>query len=326
MADETNLTSNGEVPSSSAAPRTITVIGVAFRDNAKSYYFDPRGRTFRTGDPVVVDTARGPEFGTVTQANRDVPATEIVPPLRPVLRPALKDDVARYEHNRKIEADATDVFPKKAAEYGLEMKLVEVECAFDNSKLIFYFTAENRVDFRELVRDLAGMFHTRIELRQIGIRDEARMLGGIGPCGRPFCCSTFLTDFGQVSIKMAKEQNFSLSSSKISGCCGRLMCCLRYEHETYEEAQKTMPKMGSLVMTENGAGTVVETRPLARTVKVRLLEKQEPPKTYPVSAVTPMKKPQGGTKLAEAPAADDKPTEDKPARKPDRRPRDRRRK
>ena len=304
MAEEIHVTNDEEAPKKTAAPRTFTVIGVTFRDNAKSYYFDPKGRVYRVGDKVIVDTARGAEFGTVSIANRDVAETEIVSPLRPVLRAALKDDIARYEHNRKIEADAAAIFPKKAAEYNLEMKLADVECAFDNSKLIFYFTAENRVDFRELVRDLAGMFHTRIELRQIGIRDEAKMLGGIGPCGRPYCCSTFLTDFGQVSIKMAKEQNFSLNSTKISGCCGRLMCCLRYEHETYEEAQKTMPKMGALVMTENGPGTVVETRPLSQTVKVRLTEKQEPPKTYSVTDITPMKKPQGG-----------KPAEKKPGEK-----------
>ena len=307
MADEIHVTTDGDVPENPGTPRTYTVIGVSFRDNPKNYYFDPKGRIFRIGDKVIVDTAHGAEFGTVSLANREVAASEIVPPLRPVLRPALKDDVARFERNLKIEADATAIFPKKAAEYKLDMKLAEVECAFDNSKLIFYFTAENRVDFRELVRDLAGMFHTRIELRQIGIRDEAKMLGGIGPCGRPYCCSTFLTDFGQVSIKMAKEQNFSLNSTKISGCCGRLMCCLRYEHETYEEAQKTMPKMGALVMTENGPGTVVETRPLSQTVKVRLTEKQESPKTYSVADIKPMKKPQNGK------PAEKKPTEKKPS-------------
>lgn len=306
MAEETPVITDGEVPEKPAAPRTYTVVGVTFRDNPKSYYFDPKGRVFRLGDKVIVDTARGAEFGTVSLTNREVPEGEITPPLRPVLRAALKDDVARFERNLKIETDAAAVFPTKAAEYKLDMKLARVECAFDNSKLIFYFTAENRVDFRELVRDLAGMFHTRIELRQIGIRDEAKMLGGIGPCGRPYCCSTFLTDFGQVSIKMAKEQNFSLNSTKISGCCGRLMCCLRYEHETYEEAQKTMPKMGALVMTENGPGTVVETRPLSQTVKVRLTEKQEPPKTYSVTDITPMKKPQNN-KPAEKKAPEKKP-------------------
>ena len=306
MAEETPVITDGEVPEKPATPRTYTVVGVTFRGNPKSYYFDPKGRVFRLGDKVIVDTARGAEFGTVSLANREVPEGEITPPLRPVLRAALKDDVARFERNLKIETDAAAVFPTKAAEYKLGMKLARVECAFDNSKLIFYFTAENRVDFRELVRDLAGMFHTRIELRQIGIRDEAKMLGGIGPCGRPYCCSTFLTDFGQVSIKMAKEQNFSLNSTKISGCCGRLMCCLRYEHETYEEAQKTMPKMGALVMTENGPGTVVETRPLSQTVKVRLTEKQEPPKTYSVTDITPMKKPQNN-KPAEKKAPEKKP-------------------
>ena len=290
MADEIKESPVDRESEQKPESSTCVVIGVAFDDGGKLYYFDPQEHTYRAGDLVIVDTARGPAFGKVGLANKEVPSTELVSPLRPVIRAALKDDIARHEHNKKIEEHAAEVFPEKAAQYQLEMKLARVECAFDNSKLIFYYTAENRVDFRALVKDLAGMFHTRIELRQIGVRDEAKMLGGIGPCGRPFCCSTFLSDFGQVSIKMAKEQNFSLNSSKISGCCGRLMCCLRYEHEIYEEAQKTMPKMGATVMTENGPGVVVETRPLTQTVKVRLTEKQEPPKTYSVSDVKPIRK------------------------------------
>lgn len=275
------------------APETTEVVGVTFREAGKTYYFAPEGKQYRVDDAVIVDTARGMEFGRVTAANKRVPSSEIVPPLRSILRLALKDDHVRWEKNQKIEKEAAAIFPGKVAQHNLEMKLVDVECAFDNSKLIFYFTAESRVDFRELVKELASQFRTRIELRQIGIRDEAKMLGGIGSCGRPFCCSTFLTDFGQVSIKMAKEQNFSLNSAKISGCCGRLMCCLRFEHETYEEAQKKMPRIGTTVSTKDGLGVVVETRPLEETLKVRIEGKQEAPKSYPLSEVTPIK---GGQK------------------------------
>ncbi len=267
------------------------VVGVSFREAGKTYYFSPDGKTYRLGDKVIADTSRGMEFGTVTASNKEVGEHEIVPPLRKILRLAVKDDFARWEKNKKIEEEATRIFPEKAENRKLEMKLVDVECAFDNSKLIFYFTAENRVDFRELVKELASHFRTRIELRQIGIRDEAKMLGGIGSCGRPFCCSTFLADFGQVSIKMAKEQNFSLNSAKISGCCGRLMCCLRFEHEAYEEAAKIMPRIGQPVMTDNGTGVVVETRPLEGTVKVRLDNKQEAPKSYDAVDITPIKRP-----------------------------------
>lgn len=282
---------------------TVEIVSVCFRGTGKSYDFNPAGKVFRVGDAVIVDTARGMEYGTVTAANRRIPQTDVVAPLRAVLRLAQHDDTARMERNRAIEAEAARIFPEKAAKYHLEMKLVDVEYAFDNSKLVFYFTAESRVDFRELVKDLASQFRTRIELRQIGIRDEAKMLGGIGACGRPFCCSTFLTDFGQVSIKMAKEQNFSLNSAKISGCCGRLMCCLRFEHEAYEEAQKTTPKVGATVETENGTGVVVETRPLEQTVKVRLDQKQEGTKLFSCGDVTVIRR-------QKAPAAKQQ-TEDK---------------
>ncbi len=271
-------------------PTSYEVVGVSFRPNGKVYYFSPDERKYAVGDTVIVDTARGAEFGYVAAANKQVRASEVVLPLRRILRATTADDISRNEHNKKVEADAAALFPKKVQNFGLEMKLVDVEYAFDGSKLVFYFTAENRVDFRELVKDLASVFRCRIELRQIGIRDEAKMLGGIGPCGRPFCCSTFLSDFGQVSIKMAKDQNFSLNSTKISGCCGRLMCCLRFEHETYEEAQKALPRVGSAVMTENGSGVVIETRPLAHSVKVRLDDKQEPPKNYDASEVTPLRR------------------------------------
>ena len=277
------------------APTTL-VVGISFKSGGKVYYFDPQDMQFSVGDHVIVSTARGDEYGYVTQANKAVNTSELVLPLRQVLRMVTREDIARHERNLKIIQEATDLFPKKVEQHGLEMKLVDVECAFDNSKLIFYFTAEGRVDFRELVKDLAGVFRTRIDLRQIGIRDEAKMLGGIGSCGRPFCCSTFLTDFGQVSIKMAKEQNFSLNSAKISGCCGRLMCCLRYEHEVYEDAQKTMPRVGAAVMTEHGPGVVVETRPLTQTVKVKLDDKQEAPRVYECSQITIVRRPKkGGT-------------------------------
>ena len=272
-------------------PETTVVVGISFKTGGKVYYFDPQDMQLSVGDHVIVTTARGDEYGYVIQANKEVKTSELVLPLRQVLRMVTRDDIARHERNQKTQEEAARIFPKKVQQYGLEMKLVDVECAFDNSKLIFYFTADSRVDFRELVKDLASVFRTRIELRQIGIRDEAKMLGGIGSCGRPFCCSTFLTDFGQVSIKMAKDQNFSLNSAKISGCCGRLMCCLRYEHEVYEEAQKALPRVGAAVMTENGPGIVVETRPLTQTVKVKLDDKQEAPKVYDCSQITPIRRP-----------------------------------
>ncbi len=272
------------------SPSTYEVVGVSFRPTGKVYYFNPCGKKYAAGDTVIVDTARGAEFGYVTSANRMVRASEVILPLRRILRATTAEDLARHERNKQVEKEAAAIFPEKAAAYKLEMKFVDVEYAFDGSKLVFYFTAESRVDFRELVKDLASVFRCRIELRQIGIRDEAKMLGGIGPCGRPYCCSTFLADFGQVSIKMAKEQNFSLNSNKISGCCGRLMCCLRFEHEAYEEELKTMPRCGAAVMTENGPGVVVELKPLTRTVKVRLDDKQEAPKYYNVSDITIIRK------------------------------------
>jgi len=208
-------------------------------------------------------------MGTVKLANKTVKASEIVSPLKPVTRIATKDDIERDEANKRAEVEAIEICKKKIASHKLGMDLVGAEYTFDNSKLIFYFTCESRVDFRELVKDLATTFRTRIELRQIGIRDEAKMMGGLGVCGRKFCCSNFLSDFVQVSIKMAKEQNFSLNSAKVSGACGRLMCCLRYEHETYEEAIRNTPPVGSQVSTKEGVGTVVETHPLRAEVKVK---------------------------------------------------------
>ena len=259
----------------------VEIIGINFREAGKIYYFAPGKFTLSQGERVIVDTARGVEIGTVKIPNKKVPTSEIVPPLKAIIRPATAEDLERNEKNHELEIDAALICKKKIAAHKLEMSLVAVEYTFDRAKLIFYFTCESRVDFRELVKDLASTFHTRIELRQIGIRDEAKMMGGLGICGRKYCCSGFLTDFVQVSIKMAKEQNFSLNSSKVSGACGRLMCCLRYEHETYEEAIKVTPPSGSTVKTPDGVGTVTETRPLAGEVRVKLNDNdKDAPKLY----------------------------------------------
>ena len=261
------------------------VVGVRFRQVGKVYYFSPGGLTVTPETQVIVETARGIEIGTASSGNIFVNNKDIVAPLRPILRIATEEDIKHSEENRKKELEAFDLCKKKIEEHSLEMNLIDAEYTFDNNKLLFYFTSDGRVDFRELVKDLASLFRTRIELRQIGIRDEAKLKGGIGLCGRPYCCNSFLTDFVQVSIKMAKEQNFSLNSAKISGACGRLMCCLRYEHETYEEEIKKTPAVGFLVETENGTGVVIESNPLAATIKVRLEDKPEQPKTYSRDAV-----------------------------------------
>lgn len=245
------------------------IVGVKFRDAGKVYYFAPGELEINQGDCVIVETARGVEYGFVAEGNSFVPSNKIVPPLRPVIRIADEKDRERYETNKRLEAEAFEICRQKIAEHNLEMKLIEAEYTFDNSKLLFYFSADVRVDFRYLVKDLASVFRTRIELRQIGIRDEAKMLGGLGVCGRPFCCASFLSDFVQVSIKMAKEQNLSLNSSKISGTCGRLMCCLRYEHETYAEEIAKTPPVDSTVKTPDGTGTVCEISPLTGIVRVK---------------------------------------------------------
>jgi len=246
------------------------VISVRFRGGCKNYYFDPKGIQARMGDEVIVETAQGMEFATVTQGNHDVEDSAIVKPLSPVIRMATENDRRTVEYNRKREREAFDICEKKIADHGLEMKLVNVSCSFDGSKIIFFFTADGRVDFRELVRDLASVFRARIELRQIGVRDEAKMIGGLGICGRPFCCSQFLDGFMPVSIKMAKTQNLSLNPAKISGICGRLMCCLKYEQNAYEDAAKRMPKNESFVQTPDGPGNVKSVDLLREQVKVAL--------------------------------------------------------
>ena len=251
------------------------VIGVRFKEAGKIYYFDPDGNTLEKLDKVIVETSRGIECGEVVVANRDVEEEKIVKPLKKMLRKATDDDLKKLEENRKNEKTAFSICLKKIDKHGLDMKLVDVEYTFDNSKIIFYFTSDGRVDFRELVKDLAGVFRTRIELRQIGVRDESKLIGGLGICGRPLCCGSFLDDFQPVSIKMAKEQGLSLNPVKISGTCGRLMCCLKYEQEAYEHLLRVTPKVGAIVSTKEGKGTVIETNMLKGTLKVSFEDRPE---------------------------------------------------
>lgn len=282
---------SAEEPTAEVSDGTVEVVGIRFKSSGKTYYFDPNGTTPRIGSHAIVETARGLEYGEVVMSNTQISENEVVPPLRPVVRVATQADVLHNEEIKKLEETAFRVCNEKIIAHGLDMKLIDAQYTFDNTKLLFYFTSSGRVDFRELVKDLASVFRTRIELRQIGIRDEAKMVGGLGICGRPLCCSIFLTDFGQVSIKMAKEQNLSLNSAKISGICGRLMCCLRYEHETYEYEIKRTPPVDTLVRTVDGVGTVTEISPLQGTIKVRLAATPEvPPKSYKRDEVTILKK------------------------------------
>ena len=257
-----------------------TVISVRFRSGSKTYYFDPGALTVPTGDDVVVETAQGPEFAQCVEGNHEVSDDAVVKPLRPVLRIATDNDRHTAAYNRSREKDAFDICQKKIAQHGLDMKLVRVECSFDGRKILFFFTADGRVDFRELVKDLAGVFRSRIELRQIGVRDEAKMLGGLGICGRPFCCASYMDEFVPVSIKMAKTQSLSLNPTKISGTCGRLMCCLKYEQDAYEDAIKRMPKNDSFVLTPDGPGNVSDINVLKETVNVRLDERPDAPRCY----------------------------------------------
>ena len=249
---------------------TLEVVDVQFRPGQKVYYFDPNGEKFAPGDHVIMDTARGVEFGLCAAGNHKISTKDAVAPLRKILRRATAQDEKINEENRARERRAFEVCTQKIQSHGLDMQLVSAECAFDGSKILFYFTADERVDFRELVKDLASVFHTRIELRQIGVRDKAKMVGGLGICGRPFCCASFLDDFQPVSIKMAKTQSLSLNPTKISGTCGRLMCCLKYEQDTYESLIRTSPKPESFVDTPEGRGTVVEADILRQRVKVQM--------------------------------------------------------
>ena len=249
---------------------TVEVVDIQFRPGQKVYFFDPAGAVFAPGDHVIMDTARGPEFGICAAGNHTISIKEVVAPLRKILRRATEQDEKVNAENRSRERRAFEICMQKIQHHGLDMQLVSAECAFDGSKILFYFTADERVDFRELVKDLAGVFHTRIELRQIGVRDKAKMVGGLGICGRPFCCASFLDDFQPVSIKMAKTQNLSLNPTKISGTCGRLMCCLKYEQDTYESLIRSSPKVDSFVDTPEGRGTVVESEILRQRVKVQM--------------------------------------------------------
>lgn len=266
----------------------VEIIGVRFKELGKVYSFDPGNEKYKSGDFVIVETSRGIEFGEVISANYEIPDEKVVTPLRKVIRRATDEDCKTVEKNREKEREALKICQQKVLEHKLEMKAIDVECTFDRSKILFYFTADGRIDFRDLVRDLASVFKTRIELRQVGVRDEAKMLGGLGICGRPFCCSSFLDDFHPVSIKMAKEQNLSLNPTKISGTCGRLMCCLKYEQEAYEDLNRTTPKVDTIVDTPDGEGTVVDVSLLSGKLKVRLNDSTDlAPKTFDKCEVCP---------------------------------------
>ena len=272
MEDEIIIPEQAPVP---AADTAVEVVDIQFRPGQKIYFFDPDGENLTAGDHVIIDTARGAEFGYVTGGNHCIPVKDVVAPLRKVLRRATAQDEKVHEENKLKEARAHEICLQRIAEHGLDMQLVSAEYAFDGSKILFYFTADERVDFRELVKNLASIFHTRIELRQIGVRDKAKMVGGLGICGRPFCCATFLEDFQPVSIKMAKTQNLSLNPTKISGTCGRLMCCLKYEQEAYEDLIRNAPKAESFVDTPDGRGTVTDVDLLRQRVKVRMEDSPE---------------------------------------------------
>lgn len=274
----------------------IEVIGIRFKDGGKVYYFEPNKNVAKSTDYAVVETSRGLEFGKVACTNKMVSITEVVPPLRPVVRIATENDIKTNEENKKKETEALKICQDKVAAHNLEMKLIEAEYTFDASKLTFYFTADGRIDFRDLVKDLASTFRTRIELRQIGIRDEAKLMGGLGVCGRAFCCNTFLPDFCQVSIKMAKEQNLSLNSAKISGACGRLMCCLRFEHDTYAQEIRRTPPVDATVKTPDGVGQVTEIAPLTGMIKVKI---DEAIKSYHRDNVKILSMPKGKNKKDE---------------------------
>ena len=270
---------------STATEATVEIVDIQFRPGQKTYFFDPDGGSFAPGDHVVIDTARGAEYGTCVRGNHTISQEEVVAPLRKVIRRATPQDERVAAENQAREKRACDVCRQKITAHGLDMQLVRAECAFDGSKILFYFTADERVDFRELVKDLASAFHTRIELRQIGVRDKAKLVGGLGICGRPFCCGEFLEDFQPVSIKMAKTQNLSLNPTKISGTCGRLMCCLKYEQDTYESLIRSSPKAESFVDTPEGRGTVTDVDVLRQRVKVRMEENPDTVSTFSVEDI-----------------------------------------
>ena len=251
----------------------VEIVGVGFMKAGKTYYFDPRGEKYELGDMVIVETARGMELGHILIANKEIDESELVAELKPIERKATEEDLDKYHKNLEKREDALKVCAEKIEKHELDMKLVDVEFMIDGAKIVFYFSADGRVDFRELAKDLAGHFHTRIELRQIGVRDEARMLGGIGICGRPLCCSKWLNDFHPVSIKMAKQQNLSLNPSKISGSCGRLMCCLNFEDKTYKELRKGMPKDNERVETPGGLAKVVKVDYFNGRINTRAIER-----------------------------------------------------
>ncbi len=265
----------------------VTVVGVRFKKAGKIYYFSPEGLNIKKFDNVIVETARGIEFGECVIAPKQVEGSKIISPLKNVIRLATADDIKKNKENKEKEKEAFEICAAKIEQHQLKMKLIDVEYTFDNNKVIFYFTADGRVDFRELVKDLASIFRTRIELRQIGVRDEAKMIGGLGPCGRSMCCSSFLGDFAPVSIKMAKEQSLSLNPTKISGICGRLMCCLNYEQETYEGIRKRLPKVNSVVKTPFGKGEVVANNVVKESVKVKIKTNEaEEVVEVPISDIT----------------------------------------
>lgn len=274
-----------------------TVIGVRFKNSCKVYYFDPAGNDIKRGDRVVVETARGIELGDVSMGVSEVEDSTVVKPLKAVARVATPDDIEKDERHRRLEKEAYATACHKVAEHNLDMKLVSVEYSFDDSKILFYFTADGRIDFRDLVKDLAGVFRRRIELRQIGVRDESKIIGGLGICGKPFCCSQFMGDFQPVSIKMAKEQGLSLNPAKISGTCGRLMCCLKYEQEAYEHLVKQVPPVESLVETPDGPGRVVDINLLRSLVKVSLKATPDAPaQFYPAADIKVIRRGRGDKK------------------------------
>ena len=292
-----------EILNETVPQEDVQVVDIQFRPGQKVYFFDPAGFQLNPGDHVIIDTARGAEYGLVTGGNHLIPAKDVVPPLRQVLRIANAQDEKTVEENRRKEKKACEICLQKIEELELDMQLVSAEVAFDGSKILFFFTADERVDFRELVKILASNFHTRIELRQIGVRDKAKMVGGLGICGRPFCCASFLDDFQPVSIKMAKTQNLSLNPTKISGTCGRLMCCLKYEQDAYEDLIRRSPKEESFVDTPEGRGTVVEVKLLRQQVKVRLENEPETIHIFPIDDIAVFRN--GKAKKTDAPVPED---------------------